>query len=262
MWTDAQFSRSHVGEAPSGPPAQLRVSRSPLGIIVTESYGVHPQVLLLQAFLSTPCPVPAGQALNQCCLGTGVTPGSFLAQSGICSATKPPCAPSLLTHPSTDASQASHPSCKDRPVSRKCMGEEKVRLAAERRASGHNLPPYGMCPACSRRPAQPHCWIRCSHHGGRMGPVPAGSHFSPPGEQPSWRCQNRSPGTTSVQNSVLSCYHSNFCNPLKNFLFCTRVRGRGTSSLQLKRAGGLDSAGVCVCVCLCVCMCLCTRMHV
>lgn len=137
-------------------------------------------------------------------------------------------------------------------MSQKRMAEEKVRLAAERRVSGHSLPPYGMCPACSRCPAQPHCWIRCSHHSSRMGPAPAGSDFSPPGEQPSWGCQNRSPGTTAVQNSVLSCYRSNFCNPLKNFLFCTRVRGRGTSSLQLKRAGGLDSAGVCVGVCECM----------
>ena len=67
-------------------------------------------------------------------------------------------------------------------------------------------------------------------------------------------CQNRSPGAISVQNSVLSCYRSNFCNLLKNFLFCTRVRGRGTSSLQLKRAGGLDIAGARVCVCVCVCV--------
>lgn len=52
----AQFSRSHVGEAPSGPPAQLRVTSSPptLDIIVTKSYGVHPQVLLLQAFYPPP----------------------------------------------------------------------------------------------------------------------------------------------------------------------------------------------------------------
>lgn len=36
-------------------------------------------------------------------------------------------------------------------MSQKRMAEEKARLAAERRVSGHSLPPYGMCPACSRR---------------------------------------------------------------------------------------------------------------
>ena len=75
-------------------------------------------------------------------------------------------------------------------------------------------------------------------------------------------CRNHSPGAISVQNSVLSCYRSNFCNPLKNFLFCTQVRGRGTSSLQLKRAGGLDIAGARARMCVCVCVCASARAHV
>lgn len=75
-------------------------------------------------------------------------------------------------------------------MSQKHMAEEKVRLAAERRVSGHSLPPYGMCPACSRRPAQPHCWIRCFPSQQQDGPAPAGVTLAPNGEQPSWGCQN------------------------------------------------------------------------